>query len=352
MKKTEINILEGWYANNYENKLAGRRILLEDIEPIIKELKSPFQVDKIGESEESRNIYQIKLGSGPKKIFLWSQMHGNESTGTKALFDLFKYINDGVDTSNKFIKDLLRTCTLVFVPMLNPDGSDYFTRVNANNIDLNRDAVDLKAKESRLLRSVLDNFKPHFCFNLHDQRTIFNVEGFKNPATISFLAPSIDVERTLTDGRKETMAAIVAMNDVLQQIIPNHVGRYTDEFYPTATGDNFQKLGYNTILIEAGHYKNDYNRDVVRKFNFYAIFSGLKYLVNTDNYSVYQSYFEIPNNDKKNYDLIIRNMTLDTGEVKDISFQYEYEVVKGELRSKMVEYQRGGLKGFYGYQEF
>ena len=57
------------------------------------------------------------------------------------------------------------------------------------------------------------------------------------------------------------MNVIVAMNSMLQKIIPNFVGRYTDEFYPTATGDNFQKLGYNTILIESGHYPNDYQRE-------------------------------------------------------------------------------------------
>jgi murein tripeptide amidase MpaA len=68
--------------------------------------------------------------------------------------------------------------------MLNPDGALNFTRVNANKVDLNRDAVDRKAKESKLLRKVLEDFNPEFCFNLHDQRTIFNVEGTKNPATI------------------------------------------------------------------------------------------------------------------------------------------------------------------------
>ena len=65
------------------------------------------------------------------------------------------------------------------------------------------------------------------------------------------------------------------MNALLEKIIPGHIGRYTDEFYPTATGDNFQKLGHNTILIEAGHYYNDYERDVVRKFNFYALLQGV-----------------------------------------------------------------------------
>ncbi|WP_157359363.1 M14 family zinc carboxypeptidase [Wenyingzhuangia fucanilytica] len=350
MNRLDLDTLEKWYLNNYEDKLLGRRIVLEDIEPIINSLKSPFAVKQLGTSEEDRNIYHITLGTGPKKILLWSQMHGNESTGTKALFDLFKYVEDHLD--NDLIKDLLKTCTLIFIPMLNPDGSTNFTRVNANDIDLNRDAVDLKAKESNLLRDVLNNFNPHFCFNLHDQRTIFNVEGFKNPATISFLAPSVDEERTLTNGRKETMAAIVAMNATLQETIPNYVGRYTDEFYPTATGDNFQKLGHNTILIEAGHYPGDYNRNIVRKYNFYAILSGLKYLVYHNDYTNFEPYFDIPNNGKQNYDFIFRNVIDDQNNQVDIAFQYEYEVVNNELVSKLVEYQRGDLKEFNAYNEF
>ncbi len=350
MNRLELENLENWYAQNFENKLAGRRIVLEDIEPIIQGLKEPFEKLKIGSSEEGKSIYRIKLGTGPKKILVWSQMHGNESTGTKAVFDLFKYLADEVNA--EFVKDLLKKCTLVFIPMLNPDGSYNFTRVNANQVDLNRDAVALEAKESHILRRVLDDFKPHFCFNLHDQRTIFNVEGFKNPATISFLAPSVDVERTLNDGRKQTMAAIVAMNNDLQQLIPNHVGRYTDEFYPTATGDNFQKLGHNTILIEAGHYTDDYDRDIVRKYNFYALVSGLLYLTTNDTYEDYEPYFEIPNNGKQNYDVIVKNFKTDTNEQVDIAFQYEYQVVDNKLVSKLVEYQRGDLKDFYGYQEF
>ena len=101
---------------------------------------------------------------------------------------------------------------------------------------------------------------------LSNIRNCRNIDG--KELNLSLLAPSIDLERTLTDGRKDTMAVIVAMNNTLQTIIPNFIGRYTDEFYPTATGDNFQKLGHNTILIEAGHYPDDYSRDVVRKYNY------------------------------------------------------------------------------------
>lgn len=345
--------IERWYHSQFEKNLQGRRIVLEDIEPLIKKLKSPFKVQSIGTSELDKPIYKVEAGSGPKRILLWTQMHGNESTGTKALFDWFKYVADHLEsTVDCLVKDFLEKCTLVCIPMLNPDGSDVFTRVNSNRIDLNRDAVALKAKESRLLRTVLDDFDPHFCFNLHDQRTIFNVEGFKNPATISFLAPSVDVERTLTSGRKETMAAIVAMNKTLQQLIPNHIGRYTDEFYPTATGDNFQKLGHNTILIEAGHFPDDYSREKVREYNFYAILSGLKYLTYNDTYTDYEPYFNIPNNGKQNYDVIIRNFKDDKNNAVDVAFQYEYEVVNNRLFSKLVEYDRGDLSGFFGYKEW
>ena len=342
--------LENWYLENYENKISGRRILLENIEPIIKSLQPPFVVEKLGASEEHQNIYKITLGEGPKKILLWSQMHGNESTGTKSLFDLFKYIE--AFRSQPFVNDLLQKCTLVFVPMLNPDGAKHFTRVNTNGIDLNRDAVERKAKESLLLRNLLDTFDPHFCFNLHDQRTIFNVEGFKNPATISFLAPSIDEERTLTLGRKETMAVIVAMNKTLQKIIPNYIGRYTDEFYPTATGDNFQKLGHNTILIEAGHYHGDYEREMVRKYNFYALLSGLDYLVTHDVYEEYEDYFKIPNNGKQNFDFILRDFVDDKNNKIDIAFQYDYKVVNNDLVSYLIEQQRGDLSTFNAYNEF
>ena len=350
MKIMDTKTLSNWYENNSEVTLKGRRILFSDIEPLLKNLNARFFEKSIeGESENGTSIYKVKIGNGKKRILIWSQMHGNESTGTKAVFDFFNFINAPGNLSAE--RDaILRSCTVVFLPILNPDGSEAFTRVNSNDVDLNRDAVDLSAKESKLLRSVLDEFNPYFCFNLHDQRTIFNVEGTKNPATISFLAPSEDLERTLTKGRKETMSVIVSMNNLLSEVIPNHIGRYTDEFYPTATGDNFQKLGHNTILIEAGHYYNDYDRDIARKFNFYALLQGLVFLSSTDDYSDYESYFDIPNNDKMCYDIIYRNVLVGE-EVIDIAYQYEYLVKNNVLILEKEEFTRGDLSKYVGHEE-
>ncbi|MDG2073039.1 MAG: M14 family zinc carboxypeptidase, partial [Polaribacter sp.] len=252
MKILNPDLLETIYNSKKETALFGKWIHYAHISPLFAKLTVKLTSSIIGHSENNVPIHSVKFGSGAKKILIWTQMHGNESTGTKALFDFLNCISSSEDS---IFATILMECTVLCIPMLNPDGSLNYTRVNAHQIDLNRDAVDTKAIESKLLRSVLESFKPDYSFNLHDQRTIFGVAGTTNPATISFLAPSEEETRKLTAGRKLTMNVIVSMHRLLQEIIPNHIGRYTDEFYPTATGDNFQKLGFNTILIEAGHYK-------------------------------------------------------------------------------------------------
>ena len=336
--------LENIFTQQKEKSLLGKWITYKDIENLFSKYTSQFEITQIGTSQENRPIQKLKIGNGAKKVLLWSQMHGNESTGTRALFDLFNCFNN---VSDAVLSKILAECTLVFIPMLNPDGSQAYTRVNANNVDLNRDAVDRVAKESKLLRQILEDFSPQFCFNLHDQRTIFSVEGTKNPATISFLAPSEEITRALTKGRIQTMDVIVSMNKMLQNIIPNFVGRYTDEFYPTATGDNFQKLGYNTILIESGHYPNDYDREVTRKFTFFSILQGIHHIANESTFQNYEPYFEIPNNDKIFYDVIHRYANSENDE----AYQYEDKIIDGKFVSKLNKVEENSLKSKIGHSE-
>ena len=52
-----------------------------------------FALEKIGESIEGRSINHVASGTGPFVVLLWSQMHGDESTATSALFDLFEYLH-------------------------------------------------------------------------------------------------------------------------------------------------------------------------------------------------------------------------------------------------------------------
>ena len=323
------------YIKYKEQKIKGRRITLESILPLIN--KIGFNKSVLGYSFLKRPIYKITVGTGKIKVLIWSQMHGNECTGTKSVFDLLNFFAEPLEFKESS-EAILKHCTLAIIPMLNPDGAEAFTRENAQNIDLNRDAIDLKAPESKLLNTFIHNFKPNFCFNLHDQRDLFSVGKEHHPATLSFLAPSEDVSRAVTKGRKKTMEIIVAMNNALKPYITNQIGRFTDEFYPTATGDNFQKAGFNTILIEAGHFPLDFDREETRKYNFLALISGLG-AISTKIRPNYKSYFEIPINEKKNFEIVLSNVVY-KGEKQQIglyyvpkwinntlSFVYNYELI-------------------------
>jgi len=330
MDQPDISNMLNWHSQYKEPALFGRRIIFDVIVPILKNLPNSFHTEQIGASFNNIPIYKVSIGNGKTKVLLWSQMHGNESTGTKAMFDLFQFfINPKQNT--KLSHKILTECTLVFIPILNPDGAAAYTRKNAQDIDLNRDALTLEASESKLLNTVLKEFNPKFCFNLHDQRTIFSVGEDKLPATISFLAPSVDEARTITKGRKITMSVITAMNAVLQKIIPNQIGRYTDEFYPTATGDNFEKAGHHTVLIEAGHFKDDYDREEVRKYNFLALLAGLKH-ISVGKFEEYKPYFDIPNNEKLYLDIIYKNVfLLDKNQKVDVGVIFKEELVDDKI---------------------
>src|SRR5690606_7607805 len=100
-------------------------------------------------------------------------------------------------------------------------------------------------------------------------------------------------------------------NDELQLHIPGQVGRFDDSFNINCIGDMFQSLGVPTVLFEAGHFENDYFRELTRKYVFIALLSGFKAIhenVIVVNRSV--EYFGIPQNRIIFYDFVYRNVKI------------------------------------------
>lgn len=270
----------------------------------------PFKVpiDIIGHSVLNQPIYAHMLGNGPVKVLLWSQMHGNESTTTRALLEVFKMLFQPEGQS------LLTALTLMVIPQLNPDGADAYTRHNANGVDLNRDALDLTQPESIALDAVFKSFSPNFCFNLHGQRTIFSAGKKGKPATLSFLSPAANQERGLTDARSKAMKLIAGIHKSLQQDIPGQIGRYDDTFNPNCVGDRFTSLGVPTVLYESGHHGLDYDRNFTKEITIKALISGLQSIASKDylNQSI-DDYNLIPQNSKDYVDLIVENVEIRSG---------------------------------------
>ncbi len=311
-KINNMNIFDE-YDEFKEETLTKKDIKHEDIQPLIHKIKgsSLFKISLLGTSIENRNIYLIKAGSGKTKVLLWSQMHGNESIGTQALFDIFNFF----ETYKKYTEEkekILRECTLYFVPMLNPDGAEKSICRNAAGIDINRDAAELQAPESKILMNLRNEMNADFGFNLHDQEIHYSAGDTYKPATISFLAPAYNKEKSINNSRKHSMQLIVSMNRLLQKIVPGQTGRYSDEFMPSAFGDMIQSKGTSTILIEAGGYKNDPEKQFVRKLYCTVILKSLYSIAyNTYREEEYTEYDKIPFNKKnKLFDHIIRNYTL------------------------------------------
>ncbi len=344
----DINELSRSFTKYKESTLLGRYIHLGHIGPLIDNLSSRMNVEQLGVSENEAPIHLIKVGNGSKKLLFWSQMHGNESTTTKSMFDFLNMLSDD---SNEVSEQILASCTLYIIPILSPDGAKAYTRLNHNQIDLNRDAQDRSQKESVILRNVIDKIKPDFAFNLHGQRTIFSVGTTDIPATVSFLSPAGDKDRTITKSRKIAMEIIAEMNSVLQKCIPNGVGRYDDGFNINCVGDTLSDLGVPTILFEAGHYKNDYTRDTTRVYIFYALVTSIRYISMNDVLgSKHQAYFNIPENGKCFYDIIIRDVILNNKNV-DIAIQYTEELSQNDIKFIPKIVKIDDLRNVYGHRE-
>ena len=330
-----------------EVSLFGRYITLDQIEPLLAQYATTI----VGKSVLGKPIYHLQFGTGKTRILMWSQMHGNESTTTKALFDFINLAHSDTDLGRKLRSEF----TFCLLPMLNPDGAHLYTRENANEIDLNRDAQNLSQPESVILRKAFEDFKPHYCYNLHDQRTIYGAGATGNPATVSFLAPAYNESRDINEVRVKAMNVIVAMNDVLQQCIPNQVGRFDDAFNLNCVGDTFQYLNVPTILFEAGHFQKDYDREITRKYIFTALVSGLCYYYENDIvHNKIDDYMKIPQNKVVFYDFVYKNVKINYDGIEKISnFAAQFkEVLKNDtITFEAVIAQVDDLENYFGHVE-
>lgn len=345
------------YKQYKEPALQHRRFKHMDVDSLIHKHKEQQVLDValIGTSFEGRSIYELTYGVGEKVVMLWSQMHGDEPTATMALFDLFNFL-EGKDDGNDEVRELLKTkLNLHFIPMLNPDGAERYTRRTAQSIDMNRDARAGQTVEGALLKKRAQELKPKYGFNLHDQNIYYNVPETSNPVQISLLAPAYNNQRDINDVRGDAMKIIVGMNRLLQQYIPDAVAKYDDAHTPRGFGDNFQSWGASTVLIESGGRKGDPEKQEIRKLNFTIILNALIQIAE-GSYGQYpiEDYEKIPFNASQLHDVVIRNLEVKTDST---SFRTDIAIRRGETTVDRDYFVRGRIEDIgdllesFGYDE-
>jgi len=328
----------------------NRYISPESLYNFIRENLSDY-VSEIGKSTLGLPIYNFSYGTGSINKLAWSQMHGNESNTTHCMLDLWY----SLESQPELKEEVFSKISLDFIFMLNPDGSKVWTRRNALDVDMNRDYLQGASCEMQLLKEIAFSKKYDYGFNLHEQRTLFSTDG-KNPATLSFLAPSQDFDRTVTETRKKSMAVISEIYEALKTQIPNQIARYSDEFYPTSTGDNLMKAGISVVLFDGGHFPNDYQRFGTRKYYTIALYTALSTIGKLENDTLgFERYFEIPENKESHFDIIYRNLKLNTDFecILDVAVQFKEEIREGnkEISFVPIVVEVGDLHRKKGWKE-
>lgn len=317
--------------------------------------KIGVKVDEVGRSGQNREIFQVQWGKGPKRVFLWSQMHGDEPTATSALIDMFTVLQKNRDKD--WVRAIENAITIRAVPMLNPDGAEVYQRRNSQGIDINRDAQNLATPEARLLKSLRDSWTPEIGFNLHNQNALTTAGKTNKQAAISFLVVHGDAEKTLTPGLERNRRLVVAMNQALSNFMSGYVGRYGDDWTPSAFGDCFSAWGTPVILIETGAL---YGKDemFLLKMNFVAFLTSMKLLADGGDTAFNPADYEfIPNNSSgRIMNFIFRNASmidrLNPGQLLISDIGVNIERRRAEMLQPATIRQIGDLSSIAGLAEY
>jgi hypothetical protein len=143
---------------------------------------------------------------------------------------------------------------------------------------------------------------------------------------------------------------------VLQQYLPNQIGRFDDSFNINCIGDTFQYLGVPTLLFEAGHFANDYEREETRKYVFMALITSFKIL--SENVIVsngINKYLNIPQNKVVFYDFMYKNIKINYDGIEIITnfaAQYKEEFIENQIYFTAYVSQIGDLENYFGHREY
>jgi hypothetical protein len=358
--QTPQELFQSWSQQHITN-LDPSLVRHADLKKYLERLRSEgLKIDEVGRSLAGREIFQIEFGHGPFKVFLWSQMHGDEPTATSALMDLFYYLQKNRQTP--WVINLAQKMTIRAVPMLNPDGAELFQRRNLQFIDINRDARALVTPEGRLLKQLRDDWSPDVGFNLHNQNTRTAAGGSGKQAVISLLAVAHDIYRNDSPGRIRSKKICAMIYEALSPFIYGHIARYDDTFNPRAFGDLISQWGTPIVLIETGALHGKSEMDLVQ-INFVALVYALKGLadsgVENANPAVYDS---LPyNSGGMIFNLVVRGATIINrfrdGQISvppfkaDIGVNLDGFYIEGKRHTRANVEEVGDLGGFTGLEE-
>lgn len=290
-------------APDFVERRVAHEELWRSLEPVLR--RGGFRVESLGSSAEGRALRLVHVGEGPVPVLFWSQMHGDETTATRALVDLLRYIEAEPDAPR--VRRWRERLHLMVLPMLNPDGAERHTRRNGYGIDVNRDARLLVTPEGQALRAVQERYQPHYGFNLHDQNPRTRVGSSDRLAAIALLAPPPDGTGQPVMQWQRAQRLVAHVGPRIEPLVAGHLTRYDDSFNPRAFGDLMSSWGVSTILVEAGGWAADPAKRWLRAVNFVVLAEALDAIAEDAHADADVAWYRaLPENGGSVRDLLIR----------------------------------------------
>jgi hypothetical protein len=140
-------------------------------------------------------------------IFIQSGIHGNESEGVDAMFELVERLATTPYGADPEVDAILDHVVLLWNVDHNPDGRIASQRGNGNNFDLNRDFLTQSQSETRAAVSVMQEWLPPDMLDQHGYVTPTLIESTTKPHN-----PSIDYDLWLKWNPTRIDANEAAMN--------------------------------------------------------------------------------------------------------------------------------------------
>lgn len=165
--------------------------MVTELRRIAQRSQGRLTLETVGRSNEGRDLYLAKIGTGPVKVLYITQQHGNEPLGTEAALQLLARLARGGSGWD----EVLRRVTLLVIPKVNPDGSERFQRQNHDpdcsgafclpgvGFDVNRwhdPAVapeDNPVPEAAAVQRTAIKYQPSYVVDFHHQGSYVSEDG-------------------------------------------------------------------------------------------------------------------------------------------------------------------------------
>ncbi|QOZ99918.1 peptidase M14 [Streptomyces violascens] len=240
------------------NRLTSNAELSAELRTLAKRHPRTLDVETIGRSVDGRPLYTATAGTGPRKLLILTQMHGDEPLGTEAALRMLKKVAG----PGRAARELREEVTIKVVPRVNPDGWERYhdpdfregidPRLNSHQVDLNRmfgpaPEYDLAlAPEAAAVHGVVDGFAPDLVLDYHHQVTYATPDGRMVTMSVLWSTHPDVAPEVAADGKR----AAAVVGDALADDPRSNVTLYPRSDTASTARNGLGLDGYPTLLLE------------------------------------------------------------------------------------------------------